>query len=61
MAKLRTVGALALLLTLCCRSHARSLVFDDDEEESSSRSDQHVTTVPLEHSFGVSSASMYSV
>jgi len=27
-------------------------MFDDDDDESVGRSDQHVTTVPLEHSFG---------
>jgi hypothetical protein len=47
------MGALAMLLAVAA---ARSPVFDDDEDESGGgRNDQHVATVPLEHSFGVRS------
>ena len=48
----RHIAVLLLLLAVC---QARSPVFDDDDEDTGSgRSDQHVATVPLEHSFGVS-------
>ena len=51
----RTTRALALALLLAVAA-ARSPVFDDDDEDSGGgRNDQHVATVPLEHSFGVRS------
>ena len=52
--KLRMLAATALLLALCQCGEGRSPVFDDDDEDGGvGRSDQHVASVPLEHSFGV--------
>lgn len=54
MRALVRVSSLMLLLAVAA---ARSPVFDDDDEDSGvGRNDQHVATVPLEHSFGVRSA-----
>ena len=50
----RVLVTAVVALVLCIQlSDARAPVFDDDDDEfSGGRSDQHVATVPLEHSFG---------
>ena len=53
MQTLRAAALVGLLLVSCSLNHARTPEVDDEDEGGGGRDDQHVASVPLEHSFGV--------